>query len=188
MNHPDFIERLKKADEQSFIELMEAYQHRVYNTVLSLLQHKQDAEDITQEVFLQVFKSVHSFRGEAKLSTWIYRIALSKVTEFERRRKAKKRIQAIMQIWGGAEEQAAEIPDFDHPGILLQQKEQAQLLFKAIRQLPENQRQAFILIKAEGLTYLEAGEIMDKNVKSLEGLLHRAKEQLRIILKDHYQS
>lgn len=179
----EFIHLLKTGDEQAFVQLMDEFQDRVFNIVISFLQNRQDAEDVTQEVFIQIFRSIHEFRGDAKLSTWIYRVALSKATEWERRKKAKKRFAQMKSILGFGDWEP-EIPDFHHPGVQLDKKEQAALLFKAIKRLPENQRLAFLLIKAEGLSYQEVGEILNKNTKSLEGLMHRAKENLRIYLKD----
>lgn len=182
----EFIELLKKGDRVAFTELVEQYQHIVFNTILSIVQQFQDAEDLTQEVFVQVYKSIHGFRGDSKLSTWIYRIALTKSLELERKRKAQKTIGFFKNLIG-LDYEKVEVKEFNHPGIIIQQKENASLLFSALKKIPENQRIAFILIKAEGLSYMEVSMIMNKSIKSIEGLIHRAGENLREILKCHYK-
>jgi RNA polymerase sigma-70 factor (ECF subfamily) len=78
------------------------------------------------------------------------------------------------------------VPDFNHPGISLDKKEDAIMLFKAIKNLPENQRVAFVLIKTEGLSYTEVSKILNVSEKAIEGLMHRAKENLRKILSKYY--
>ena len=100
MNDPAFIELLKQRNEQAFTQLVEAYQHLVYNTVLGIVQHNEEAEDISQEVFIQVYQSIYDFRGEAKLSTWIYRIAITKALDWERKKKSKKRIDTLKNMIG----------------------------------------------------------------------------------------
>ncbi len=182
----EFIELLKKGDRLAFTQLVEQYQHIVFNTILSIVQQFQDAEDLTQEVFVQVYRSIHNFRGDSKLSTWIYRIALTKSLELERKRKAKKTIGFFKNLIG-LDDSKADVKDFYHPGVVIQQKENAVILFKALQKLPENQRIAFLLIKAEGLSYHEVGAIMNKSVKSIEGLIHRAGENLRELLTSYYK-
>lgn len=182
----EFIELLKRGDRTAFAELVEEYQHVVFNTILSIVQQFQDAEDLTQEVFVQVYKSINNFRGDSKLSTWIYRIAVTKSLELERKRKAKRSIGFFKNLVG-LEYAKVEVKEFHHPGIITQQKENAAILFKALQKLPENQRIAFVLIKAEGLSYQEVSAIMNKSIKSIEGLIYRAGESLRVILKSHYK-
>ena len=79
LNEETLIHQLKAGDEQAFRQLVESYQHLVYNTVLGIVQDVQEAEDVAQEVFIQVYRSISGFRGEAQLSTWLYRIAITKL-------------------------------------------------------------------------------------------------------------
>ncbi|MEO7530498.1 MAG: RNA polymerase sigma factor, partial [Sediminibacterium sp.] len=135
----------------------------------------------------QVHQSVKNFRGEAKLSTWIYRVAVTKALDAERKKKSKKRV-ANLRSWIGLGGNEEEVTDFHHPGIELDNKERAAILFKALQKLPENQRIAFTLIKAEGLSYDETADIMHVTVKAVEALMHRAKENLKKQLQQYYQS
>ena len=178
LNEQEFILSLQKGDPLAFKQLVETWQNMVYNTVLSIVQDVQDAEDVSQEVFIQVYHSVKNFRGDAKLSTWLYRVAVTKALDAERKKKSKKRV-ANLKSWVGLGENEEEAIHFHHPGIQLDNKERASVLFKAMQKLPENQRIAFTLIKAEGLSYEATADIMNVTVKAIEALMHRAKENLR---------
>src|SRR4051812_16365156 len=85
------IALLKQQDAAAFKQLVEDYGTMVFNTAIGLLQHRQDAEDVSQEVFEEVFQSIQQFKGDAKLSTWIYRITITKSLEMIRSRNRKKR-------------------------------------------------------------------------------------------------
>src|SRR6185436_17661915 len=104
-----------------------------------------DADDITQEVFVQVFQSINSFKGDAKFSTWLYRITLSKALDHEKKKNRKKRFGFVQSLFGGKEEEQLHPVEFDHPGVLMEKKERAAALFKALKQLAPNQRIAFTL-------------------------------------------
>lgn len=184
MNDPDLIIRLQNGEQHAFKQLVDTWQHLVYNTVLNIVQDVQEAEDVAQEVFIQVYQSIKTFRGESKLSTWIYRVAITKALDAERKKKAKKRI-ANLKSWVGLGEKEEPVL-FHHPGIDLDNKERAAVLFKAMQRLPENQRIAFTLIKAEGLSYEETAGIMHISVKAVEALMHRAKDNLKKHLAIYY--
>jgi len=181
------IERLKQGDEAAFKKIVETWQDMVYNTAIGILQNAEDAEDVSQEVFVQVFESVKSFKAEAKFSTWLYRITVSKALDHLRKKKRKKRFAYIQSIFGANNETVIDKPDFHHPGVTLDNKERAATLFKAITQLPENQKIAFTLHKLEGLSYQEISEIMKTSVSSVESLMHRAKNNLKRLLTVDYE-
>ena len=181
------IEQLKQGDEAAFKTIVETWQDMVYNTALGIVQNPEDAEDIAQEVFVQVYESIHSFKGEAKFSTWLYKITVTKTMDHLRRKKRKKRFAFIQSLFGANDEIAHDPPDFHHPGVVLDKKETASELFKAIEQLPENQKIAFTLNKLEGLNYQEVSEIMNTTVPSIESLLHRAKNNLKKLLEIYYR-
>ena len=183
MTELELIQGLKNGEEAAFKELVETYKNRVYNTALGVVQNAQDAEDVAQEVFIQVFRSIHSFKGDAKLSTWLYRIATTRSLDLLRNKKSKKRFGLIQRLFGDDNEPVFEIPDFYHPGVALEQKENAARLFKAVAQLPENQKIAFTLHKLEDLSYQEVSEVMRTSVPAVESLMHRAKLNLRKILE-----
>ena len=99
MIEKQIIEGLKNKDENIFKFLVEKYKDKVYNTVLSILQNAEDAEDIAQEVFIQVYTSINNFRGNSSLSTWIYRISITKSFEKIRFKKRKKRFAFLINLF-----------------------------------------------------------------------------------------
>jgi RNA polymerase sigma-70 factor (ECF subfamily) len=177
------IDRLKRGEEEAFREIVETRQGLVYNTVLGLLQNPEDAEDVTQEVFIKVFESVRDFKGESAFSTWLYRIAVTSSLEFLRKRKRKKRFAFLTALFGEDGEPLHDPPDFVHPGVALDRRENAKALFSAVRELPENQKAAFVLHKVEGLSYQDVAKVMETSVSAVESLLHRAKLNLRKTLE-----
>ena len=184
----DLTRKLIEGDRISFENLVKQFKNKVFNTSLSILQNVEDAEDITQEVFVEVFQSLKNFKGESKLSTWIYRIAVSKSLEFLRWKNRKKRFGFMQSLlYNNLTETILEIPNFFHPGIQLENKERAAILFAAINKLPENQKTAFILHKIEGLSYAEVADVMHATVSSVESLLFRAKQSLQKLLGDYYE-
>ena len=157
----------------------------VYNTAISIVQNSEDAEDITQEVFITVYEKLAGFREEALLSTWIYRITVRKAIDHEKRKKRQKHGGFLKRIFALRNED--EPVNFDHPGVQLDNKEKASILFRSIKRLPEKQRVAFTLQKVEGLSNPEIAEIMDSSVQAVESLQARAKGNLKTILENYYQ-
>ena len=186
MNEWALIEQLKQGDQSAFKFIVDTWKDMVYNTALSIVQQEEDAEDVTQEVFVQVYQSIEGFKRESKFSTWLYRITLSKAMDHERRKKRKKRFAFVKSLFGEGSEVVVDPPDFNHPGVSLDNKEKAAILFKAMESLPDNQRMAFVLNKVEGLSYQEISEVMETTVSAIESLLHRAKTNLRKGLKTFY--
>lgn len=183
MTEQELIIGLRASQEDSFRWLVDNFQSPVYNTILGMIQSPEDAEDLAQEVFIQVYRSIDQFKGESKLYTWIYRIATTKALDFLRSRKSKKRAAFILSLGGAGDSSATEIPEFHHPGIAVEQKEQAAKLFRAIAQLPDNQKTAFVLTRLELLSHAEVSAIMGISITAVESLLHRA----RINLKNRLQ-
>ena len=188
MNQPELVEQLQQGNESAFSKLVDEWQDMVYNTAIGIVQNPQDADDITQEVFMQVYQSISSFKGESKFSTWLYRITLSKALDQEKKKKRKKRFAFVQQLFGNQGEELVQSVEFEHPGILLEKKESAQALFKALKQIPDNQRIAFTLHKLEGQSYLEIAEIMNTSLYAVESLMSRAKANLKKQLNKYYSN
>lgn len=186
MDENILIERLKENDNKAFKELVSSYSNKVYNTVLSIIQNKEDAEDITQDVFIEIYNSIANFKGESQLYTWIYRIVVTKSLEHLRKKKTKKRFAFITSIFNSDTESDSAV-DFEHPGVLMENKERARILFSAIDKLPGKQKTAFILCKIEKLSYEEISKIMNSTIPSVESLLFRAKDNLRKLLYKYYK-
>lgn len=179
MTENELVTALTNREEPAFRELVNLYQDRVYNTALGLLQQQQDAEDIAQEVFIQVYRSIAQFKGDSLLSTWIYRITVTKSLDHLRSKKRKKRFGFVRSLFGDDNRPVIDPGDFNHPGIIREKKEDAAILFRMVDQLPENQRTAFILNKVEDLSYREIAEILNSTEAAVDSLLQRARQNLR---------
>ncbi len=182
------IAQLKDGDEAAFKTIVELWQDMVHNTVLGIVQNETEAEDITQEVFIKVFESIGSFKGESKFSTWLYRIATTKALDFLRSKKRKKRFGFIKSLFGSEHSDEPQLTDFYHPGIQLENKERSAVLFRAIGRLPENQKVAFTLHKLEGLSYQEVSEVLKTTVSAVESLMSRARVNLKKDLQNFYNT
>jgi RNA polymerase sigma factor (sigma-70 family) len=176
--------------QDAFHELFQHYHQRVFNTALNLLQNREDAEDLTQEVFVAAYQKMGQFRGDAELFTWLYRLTTNRALDFLRAKKAKKRSGILVSLFGD-KNQDREMPiiepsDFMHPGIQLERQEQAAILFAAIEKLPEQQKAAFVLARIEHLSYAEIAQVLSTSIPAVESLLFRAKQNLQNLLKQYF--
>ncbi|MGB5005527.1 MAG: RNA polymerase sigma factor [Ferruginibacter sp.] len=187
MDQPELITQLQLGDESAFTKLVNEYEDMVYNTALGIVQQADDADDITQEVFIQVYQSISSFKSDSKFSTWLYRIAVSKALDHEKKKKRKKRFGFVQSLFGGDGEEQVHPVEFDHPGIQAEKKESAAALFRALKQIPDNQRIVFSLHKLEGQSNREIAAIMNTSLQAVESLMSRAKASLKKELNDYYQ-
>lgn len=188
MNEQELLNQLQAGNESAFKTLVETHQKRVFNTVLAIVQNFEEAEDVSQEVFMEAYQSVKKFRGDSKLSTWLYRIATTKALEEIRKKKTAKRFAFFTNLFGDDNEILHQPVEFEHPGVVLEHKENSKTLFKAINLLPDNQKVAFTLYNVEGLSYQEITEVMQLSLSSVESLLFRAKTNLRKSLGDFYKN
>ncbi|WP_299252523.1 RNA polymerase sigma factor [uncultured Lacinutrix sp.] len=169
---------------------MDDFQQKVFATCISFVPNTEDAEDIAQEVFVEVFNSIHKFKGDSKLSTWIYRITTNKCLEFIRKKNTKKRFAFLQSITGNAipMDKTSYFTEMNHPGVVLENKETSETLFYAINQLPEAQRIVFTLHKIDGKSYKEISEITNKSLSSIESLMFRSKKSLQKLLENFYKN
>ena len=190
MTEEALIEQLKLKNTAVFSKLIDNYQQKVFGTCLSFVPNKEDAEDLVQEVFLEVFNSISKFKGNSTLSTWIYRITTNKCLEFIRKQKTKKRTGFLKPLFSQdfSIDKTNYFTEFNHPGFLLEAKELNETLFKAINKLPESQTLIFTLHKIDGKSYQEIAEITDRSVSSVESVMFRAKKNLQKLLYNYYKN
>jgi RNA polymerase sigma-70 factor (ECF subfamily) len=180
------IQGLKDQRPAALKSFLEQYQERVYNTALSFVKDVSDAEELSQDVFLTVWNSISGFKGESSLSTWVYRITVSKSLDLIRSKQRKKRFAFLTSLTTIRNEIKHHPVNWVHPGVLQENKEKASYLFKAIDQLPENQRIAFTLSKMEQLSQKEIAAVMEIKEGAVESLLQRAKQNLKKYLEGIY--
>jgi len=172
-------------DAAAFRAFINEHKDRLFNIVLNRVQHVEDAEEITQDVFIDVYRKSELFRGDAAINTWLYRIAMNKCID-HLRRKGKRNAWSIVGLFSSGESQKNEPIDFYHPGIAAENREKTTILFNAIKQLPEKQHTAWTLNELDNLSYKEISEIMNVTISSVESLLFRARQNLRKILSGMY--
>jgi RNA polymerase sigma-70 factor, ECF subfamily len=188
MDDSEIIKRLKSGDNEIFRMVVEKYQKMVLNCSYKFLRNRESAEDITQEVFLQIFESINSFRADSKLSTWIYRITVTKSLNHLKSLKRKKRFAILISLFGEDEvEQRIPAPGNMSPIKDLENQDRARVLNMALEKLPENQRIAFTLSKNNEMSYEEISSVLNTSISSVESLIYRAKTNLKKILFSYYK-
>jgi RNA polymerase sigma-70 factor (ECF subfamily) len=161
-----------------FERLYNEHKTLVYNMALHYLQNIEDAEEVTQDVFVKVYHSLAHFQQKSSYKTWIYRITINQCLDFTKKKNSRKRLY----LFGSKSENESEYlntANFEHPGILMENQEAAAQLFAVINSLTENQKTAFLLSKLDGLSNPEIAEIMEMSISAVESLIFRAKGSLQ---------
>lgn len=180
----ELIDRLRQGEEQAFALLMQQYSSKVLALCLRVLSDRHSAEDVAQDVFLDVLRGIQSFRGEASLSTWIYRIAMSRSLDELRRRRRRERWLPLFKARekGEAMQDIADSAEADHP---LREQEFLHAQRKILDLLPENQRIAWALSTVEGLSNPEIADVLGTSIEAVESLIYRARKRLRAELEKY---
>jgi RNA polymerase sigma-70 factor (ECF subfamily) len=178
-------QRCLAGDETACAELVEEHRRMVYQLALHLLRDPQEALDLSQDVFLRVFRSLHQFRGQSALRTWIYRIV---VTQARNRQRWWRRRHSYAQVSLDAHIAAnGELPATTpaaEPDRVFSQKEVARRLWDALEHLPFDQRTAMVLREIDGLSYEEIAFSLGVVVGTVKSRLARARQTLRAELGD----
>ncbi len=178
------IRRLQQRDERAFHEIVRLYQHKVFNLVLRMIGNREEAEDVAQEVFVTVFKSIDGFRGEAKFSTWLYRIAAN---HCKNRMKylGRRSYKATGELDEAAERElqdaqpSAMTPHLDGPDKVLEGMQMERLVQEGIALLDEEHRMLIVLRDVEDLSYQEICAITGLAEGTVKSRLHRARMSLK---------
>lgn len=187
------VRRLIERDEAAFREMVQTYQQQVYNLVYRMLGNREEAEDLSQEVFVTVFKSIESFRGDSKFSTWLYRITAN---HCKNRFKylARRRFHAAAQLDDLTERDAAGRDGgpamalqarISEPDKLLEAKRLEGAIQRAIAALEEDHRLLIVLRDVQGLSYTEISSITSLAEGTVKSRLHRARMALKDKLQKH---
>ena len=178
------IQRCAARDEDACAELVREHQRMVYQLSLNLLGDHNEALDLSQEVFLRVFRTIQTFRGHSSLRTWIYRIVVNQARNRQRWWRRRHRAQQVsldehIQNHGDLPEQT----NGAAPDTLLNRKELAEQIRVALEDLPFEQRTALVLREIDGLSYEEIGYSLGIAVGTVKSRLARAREALRARLR-----
>ena len=188
MNEKELVQALKKSDEFAFRELVNKYELNVYNTCIGMLGSEDNAKDISQDVFIEVFRSIQKFRGDSKLSTWLYRLAVNKSLNHIRDNKKHRIAKSIQRFFTKDEIESLDLQDFSSRNAeeAIEQNEHSKALREALNKLPENQKTAFVLKNYDDQSYKQIAEIMELSHSSVESLIHRARTNLQKHLEGYY--
>src|SRR3984957_19291596 len=175
----NLVRRAQEGDEEAFATLFQQHKNRVYSVCLLMTKDVAEAEDLTQEAFLQVFRSVGSFRGDSAFSTWLYRVAVNTVLMKLRRRKAPPAISLDEPV-------SADSPslkrDLGQPDLRLSGVVDRIALRRAIEELPEGCRKIFALHEVDGYQQHEIAELLNCSIGNSKSQLHKAKLKMRDLL------
>jgi RNA polymerase sigma-70 factor, ECF subfamily len=182
------IARLRQRDEQAFNEIVRQHGDKVFNLVLRMVGTRAEAEDIAQEVFVTVFKSIDSFRGESKFTTWLLRIAANhsknRIKYLARRRSDGNGLDDASEAAMADEGKAPVQAHIGAPDALLEAAQTEMMMQEAIAALDEDQRLLVVLRDIEELSYEEIGEITGLLEGTVKSRLHRARMALKDILEE----
>ena len=173
------IQRAQRGDEEAFATLYQLHKKRVYSVCLQMTKDVADAEDLTQEAFMQVFRSVNSFRGDSAFSTWLYRIAVNTVLMKLRRRKSPPLISLDEPVSADSPSLKRDVGKAD-PSLSGAIDRIA--LRRAVEELPAGCRQIFDLHEVKGYQHHEIAQLLECSVGNSKSQLHKAKLKMRDVL------
>ncbi len=182
MNDQELVKAVIRGDNSAMRDLIFRYQDLVLNTCYKVLQSREDAQDIAQEVFIETYRSAVNLRNEENISFWLYRISLNKSINYLKRSQniLFRSIQQIESIFRHDSPGSSPVPHSDdNPGESLEASERQQMLSAAVAALPARQQKAFVLYYYEELTYKEISAVLGLSASSVESLLVRARENVR---------
>ena len=178
------VRRVQSGEAEAFEELVRAHEKTVYNLALRLVGNPQDAEDMAQEAFLKVYRSLPEFRGESKFSVWLYRI-VSNVCLDHLRRQGRRPASSLTTEDEDGEEQQWDVPDESQsPERLLEQKLTREAVQRGLETLPEDQRQILLLREIRGMSYEEIGAALDLEPGTVKSRIFRARKRLCAFLME----
>jgi len=183
-----FVKRLCARDETAFNELVRLYERRIHALVYRMLGHRHEAEEITQEVFVQVFKSVDQFRGDCKLSTWLFRVAVNLCKnriKYHARRGggAHQDYDAIAEGNAAADAKGVSVGTVDRPDELVAGLQLEHIVRQAIAQIDADFRELVILRDVEDLSYDEIAAVTELPRGTVKSRIHRGREQLKALVE-----
>ncbi|WP_243120264.1 RNA polymerase sigma factor [Caloramator sp. E03] len=167
LNEKELIEGLKSGDEKAFIEVVELYKKKIISLCYTYTNEYQEAEDISQEVFITLYKSIKSFRGDCSLSTYIYKITVSRCLDYKRKKSIKNFLTGFIGY------KSDDYRDLDEKNYIRQ----------CILSLPEDLKITVILYYYIGLSQKEIADILGITQKNVEGRIYRARQKLKIELE-----
>ncbi|TRX66029.1 RNA polymerase sigma factor [Carboxylicivirga sp. M1479] len=183
ISEKELIDKINNGETSAYRQLVEMHHKKVIHICLSFVNNSHDAEDIAQEVFIEMYRSLHGFRKEASLSTWLYRLSVNKSLDYIRQQKRLKRGSGKVTSIDQANIEQLQVSNSQLASDQIEENERMQLLYSAIDTLPKRQKEALILSQIKELSQQEVADTMNTSIGSIESLLVRAKRKLRDLLQ-----
>ena len=177
MSENKLIEKAKGGDAEAFEKLYDMYAQKVYNLALRMSKNPEDALDLSQEIFIRVYKSLVFFKGDSSFSTWLYSIASNACVDFTRR-ESKRKHDSI-------DDGVLQLPDLATPENEFEKKKLGEDIANAIDALPPNMREVIVLREINGLSYSEIADSLDIEEGTVKSRICRAREKLCKLLKEY---
>ena len=180
-NEEQLVARIKAGDETAFAALMEENEKMVFNVALRYTRNYDDASDVSQEVFIKAYRSIDGFKGDSKLSTWLYRITVNVCLDFARKNRLQvKSIQDMAPENEDGEPFELPIPDTTYdPSALAEKKELREAILAAVDSLPAASREIVVMRDINGMSYNEIAEALHIELGTVRSRLARARIRLR---------
>lgn len=184
------VRRLRARDEEAFTVLVQTYQHKVFNVVYRIVSDRAEAEDVAQEVFVTIFKHVDQFRGDAKFSTWMFRIATNHARNRVKylARRSQKKHQDISDTPDSALDDSPLTADVARPDEQAAGNELEAIIQEGLQSLNDIHRTIIILRDVESLAYSEIAEIVDLPEGTVKSRLFRARSALKEYVSNRYSA
>ena len=175
------VERALAGDHDAFGEIVRRWERRIFALAYGMLGREEDARDAAQETFIAAFRNLSGFRGEAKVSSWLHRIAVNQC--ITRQRRAKVRGETSLE--GAAEEGGAQFaaPGSSSPARIAEGRERTAAVRRAVQALPPELREVIVLKEFEGLTFQEIADALGVPLSTVKSRLYTALKQLRLRLE-----
>ncbi len=174
MEERELIEKVQRGEKEAFEALMAPYQRKIYSLLYGMVWDREDALELTQEVFIKAYRSIKGFRMASSFYTWLYRIAVNLALDFRRQKMANPDMK-----------EEIDSPGKEEPGSSLLRKELYEQIHTAIAQLSPQHRAAILLREVEGLSYKEISEVMGCQLGTVMSRLHYARVELRRVLASY---
>ena len=183
-NDEQIVERALMGDADAFGEIVRRWERRIYALAFGMLGREEEARDATQETFMSAFRNLRGFRGEARVSSWLHRIAVNQC--ITRQRRARVRSETALEEEAERDAAAFTISAHESPARRAESREQTQAVRRAVAALPPELRQVLVMKEFEEMTFQEIAQTLELPQSTVKSRLYTALKQLRLRLENHY--
>ena len=181
MSDEQIVQRALSGDADAFGEIVQRWERRIFALAFGMLGREEDARDATQETFFAAFRNLRNFRGEAKVSSWLHRIAINQC--ITRQRRAKVRGETALEDETSSEVATFLTPAHQSPAQTVESRERTKIVRRAVTALPPELREVIVMKEFEDLTFQEIADALDLPLSTVKSRLYTALRQLRMRLE-----